>query len=108
MKNINYRNIFNINYSYIVLTLICILFLILYLLLKNANKTIKIFSNVNLISGIITITISYIINILINNIFIKIISDTISSQLLFIGLINILLWLISFTYLKIKKLTTIS
>ena len=50
---INFRNIFNINNSYLLLFITSILFILLALVLKNNKKFIYISSKINLISGFI-------------------------------------------------------
>ena len=96
---INFRNIFNDNYSYIILIGICILFLLLALVLKNNTKFIKLFSKINLICSIITIIIALSIKLIVNNfnnyrIFIEIISDSVFTNLLYLSILNLFLFII--------------
>ena len=104
---INFRNIFNINNSYLLLFITSILFILLALVLKNNKKFIYISSKINLISGFITIAIilKLIINKFgINKIFIEVISNNIFNNLLYIGFTNLLIYItliiISKTILK--------
>ena len=106
---INFRNIFNLNYSYLILFSILILFILLYFILKDNRKFIKFFSNINLICGIITLIFALVIKLTVDNIsnyrlFIEVISNNIFNELIYLSMVNLLLWLICLIFsLLLKK-----
>lgn len=105
---INFRNIFNLNYSYLVLFGICILFILIFFLLKDNKKFFKLFSNINLISGIITLMCAFILKSFVSNInnykfFVQIISDNIYNELLYFSMMNLFIWIIAFIIFKVLK-----
>ena len=87
---INFREIFNSNYSYIMLGIILFLFLIIAIINnKDYKKSIKVISNILIIASIICIVIYLMIKLVLGfsffnsyRVFIDVISNTFNKELL--------------------------
>ena len=98
---INFRNIFNIQYSIVGLIIIIILMLLIWILEKNINKSIHHLGTYLSVAGLVTLVISWIINIIIKlvvpdeyQIFINIININLQKNLMLYSIISIVAGLI--------------
>ncbi len=105
----NFRSIFNTNYSYILICYLFIFIILLYLLIKNKKIFFKYFSRINIICAITTLFIVLLIKLLLNltiirsyKTLIEVISDNICINLIYLSILNIILWFISIIINKIK------
>ena len=104
---INFRNIFNPSYSYFMLMFILVLVILICLLNQNIKSSLKTLGKTILISGIITLVLSLLIELGINafvtynyKIFVKVISDSLFVSLLYSAGVSIV---IGFLLLVLSK-----
>lgn len=98
---INYREIFNTTYGYLVLLLIILILCIIFLFNKDKKYNFNLFSKIFFISGIILLVVDMILNFVINNffsydykLFINVIGNSIYSNLLYYSVISIIIGVI--------------
>jgi len=97
---INFREIFNPEYSFIFVILILILTVMIFILHKNTKESIHILGKFVLISGVITLLIAIVLELGINTfipynykIFVQVISKNLSVNLLYNAIENIIIGL---------------
>ena len=95
---INFREIFNVRYGYFMFWLVLVLFLLLFIVNRNIRTSFKIVGNIIFTSGVVSLVMVVLFNIVVNmlvgntyKIFVSVISDTLYSNLLFRGIINMVI-----------------
>ena len=104
----NYRAIFNPNYNFIGIILLILIITILFLLNKNLKYTLTLINKTFFITGIIALSLSVFINIILRmfipyhyRIFIQVISDNVIKNSTYYSCICIVLGLIGTIFIKI-------
>ncbi|MCI6265333.1 MAG: hypothetical protein MR598_00615 [Erysipelotrichaceae bacterium] len=107
---INFRNIFNPSYNYIGLLIILILIVLIIWLNHDIKDSLKKIGKTAIISGLITLIIGFLLNLIINNlvpyqykIFIQVISQNVFNNLILASIVTIILGIILFSITKILE-----
>lgn len=95
---INFREIFNVRYGIYFIVLIFVLFFLLLIVNRDIKDSFRVVSKILFASGIFSIVLVILFNICINflvgnvyRVFVSVISDSLCNNLLYRGIVNIIL-----------------